>query len=107
MNECLLTIVESVQFLYTFISDYESNFKLSIMFSHNSIKTTNDMKKQFSVSRDEVVRVNRQLVNNYGGPVKLSPEEKAVLKLIGHKDLSDIQKRDVIRRSLNEAWSRR
>ncbi|ARK09026.2 hypothetical protein A6C57_01135 [Fibrella sp. ES10-3-2-2] len=65
------------------------------------------MKKQFSVSKDEVVRVNRQLVNNYGGKVKLSTEEKAVLKLIGHKDLNDSQKKDVIRRSLNEAWSRR
>jgi DNA-binding GntR family transcriptional regulator len=78
------------------------------MFSHNMvIKTTNDMKKQFSVSRDEVVRANRQLVNNYGGSIKFSPEEKAVLKLIGHKNLNDSQKRDAIRRSLNEAWSRR
>lgn len=92
----------------TLCHDNDQNFKPSGMFSPNKlIQTTSGMKKQSCVSRDEVVRVNRKLVNSYGGSVVLSPEEKAVLKLIGHKDLNDSQKKDVLRRSLNEAWSRR
>jgi predicted DNA-binding protein (UPF0251 family) len=59
------------------------------------------------VTHDQVIKINRQLINSFGKSVEFSKAEKEVLRLIGYRELTQTQKRDVVKRSLNEAWSKR
>lgn len=62
------------------------------------------MSKTHSVTVEEVKRVRQMSLNSRRA---LTPEESEVLRLMGLRQMTPEESREVLKRSLNEAWRAR